>query len=147
MNIPLGLFPPFVYFLNRKKIFLNLLDLGTPFNIKYFWNLGSLLGMFLGVQLFSGILLRMFYNNSVEMAFFSVKLIIQKEVFAGWIIHKIHRRGSSFFFLFLYLHLFRGLYYGGFKQVKIWLRGVRILVLAMAIAFLGYVLPWGQMSF
>lgn len=135
------------YFLNRIEIRLMLLDLGSPMKISYFWNFGSILGLFCGVQIFTGLILRMYYMNSIEMAFISVNLTIQNEVFLGWIFHNVHRTGASFFFLMLYLHLFRGLYYGGFNQLNIWMRGVTILLLSMAIAFLGYVLPWGQMSF
>ncbi len=151
MNIKFGkninLSPLFFnYKLNRNPL-LNLLDLGTPVNISYFWKFGSLLGLFCGVQIFSGFVLRMHYLNSIEWAFFSVKLSIQKEVFLGWFFHNVHRTGASFFFLAMYIHLFRGLYYGGFNQSNIWLRGVRILLISMGIGFLGYVLPWGQMSF
>lgn len=135
------------YSLNRFDPRLNLLDLGTPLNISYFWNFGSLLGLFCGVQVFTGVFLSMYYLNSVELAFWSVNLTIQNEVFLGWIFRNAHRTGASFFFLFLYIHLFRGLYYGGFNQLNIWMSGVRILLVSMAIAFLGYVLPWGQMSF
>lgn len=89
----------------------------------------------------------MHYNKKILFAFLSVKLKIQNEVFLGWFFHKIHSSGASFFFILLYIHLFRGIYYGGIKQINIWMRGVTILILSMAIAFLGYVLPWGQMSF
>lgn len=126
---------------------MTLLDLGSPLNISYFWNFGSLLGLYCGVQIVSGLVLSMHYMNSIELAFLSVNLRIQNEVFLGWMFHNVHSTGASFFFLMLYLHLFRGLYYGGFNQLNIWMRGVTILLLSMAIAFLGYVLPWGQMSF
>lgn len=148
MKIPLGLFAPlFIYFLKRQKGLLGLFDLGTPLKIKYFWNLGSLLGVFCLVQVIRGLLLRVHFNQGVEMAFISVNRIIQREVFGGWLTHKLHRTGASFFFVLLYIHFFRGFYYGGFNQFKIWVRGVSLLLLSMAIAFFGYVLPWGQMSF
>ena len=139
--------PIFVFGLNRFSVLLNLLDLGTPLKIRFFWNFGSLLGLFCGVQVLRGIFLRFYYNKVIEFSFFSVKEVIQSEVFMGWVFHKVHRSGSSFFFALLYLHLFRGLYFGGFNQLEIWMRGVSILILRMAIAFFGYVLPWGQMSF
>lgn len=147
LNQEIFFLPSFLYNLKRIEPSLILLDLGSPLNISYFWNFGSLLGLFCGVQIFTGLVLSMHYMNSIELAFFSVNLSIQNEVFLGWVFHNAHRTGASFFFLMLYLHLFRGLYYGGFNQLNIWMRGVTILLLSMAIAFLGYVLPWGQMSF
>lgn len=124
-----------------------MLDLGTPLNISFFWNFGSLLGLFCVIQIVTGLFLSFYYKKSIDHSFFSVKEVIQREVFLGWVFHNFHSSGASFFFVLLYLHLFRGLYFGGYNQLEIWFSGVSILILSMAIAFLGYVLPWGQMSF
>ena len=123
-----------------------LYDLPSPKNISYWWKFGSLLGLFLVVQLASGIFLSMHYVSDVKMAFRSVDSIVRKVDF-GWLIRKIHAKGASAFFLFLYLHIGRGAYYGSYIFHNTWKRGVTIFILAMATAFLGYVLPWGQMSY
>ncbi len=139
---------PFLYLFFESKSNVNkFVRFRNTNENKIFLKIWSLLGLFCAIQIFSGLILRMHYKKKIIYAFLSVKLKIQNEVFLGWFFHKVHSSGASFFFILLYIHLFRGIYYGGIKQIKIWLRGVSILILRMAIAFLGYVLPWGQMSF
>nr|YP_010937211.1 cytochrome b [Iassus lateralis]WIW75754.1 cytochrome b [Iassus lateralis]WKW94154.1 cytochrome b [Iassus lateralis]WLN32159.1 cytochrome b [Iassus lateralis] len=123
-----------------------LIDLPTPINLFSWWNFGSLLGMCLMIQLISGIILSMHYNQSIELAFNSVDHIM-RNVNSGWMIKYIHANGASMFFMCVYFHIWRGMYYGSFKMKKTWNMGVIILFALMATAFLGYVLPWGQMSF
>nr|YP_010277834.1 cytochrome b [Cataglyphis aenescens]UHY95038.1 cytochrome b [Cataglyphis aenescens] len=129
-----------------KLIKTSLLNLPTPINISYWWNFGSLLGMFLIIQIISGFFLSMHYCPNTLMAFSSIIHIIQN-VKLGWLIHNIHINGASMFFICMYLHISRGLYYNSYKLMNTWLIGVSIYLLSMATAFLGYVLPWGQMSF
>lgn len=120
----------------------------TPTNISYFWNFGSLSGIALGIQILTGILLAMHYTPHVDYAFLSVEHIM-RDVNYGWLLRYIHSNGASMFFIVVYLHIFRGLYYGsyGAPRDKSWIVGVCIYLAMMATAFLGYVLPWGQMSF
>nr|YP_010988054.1 cytochrome b [Harpegnathos venator]WON66587.1 cytochrome b [Harpegnathos venator] len=122
------------------------LTLPTPINISYMWNFGSLLGLFLVIQIFSGFFLSLHYCPNLNEAFSSIIHIIQN-VNYGWIFHNIHMNGASFFFILIYLHISRGLYYHSFKLKNTWISGTSILLVAMMTAFLGYVLPWGQMSF
>ncbi len=121
-------------------------DLPTPLNISNWWNFGRCLGFFLILQLVSGLFLASHYNSSTEISFDSVNHIM-KDVRMGWIFRVTHLNGASFFFIFLFLHISRGLYYGSYKYLQTWNLGVFIFLLAMATAFLGYVLPWGQISF
>ena len=123
-----------------------IIDLPAPLKISYMWNYGSLLGLYLLIQIFSGLFLSMFYSSSTELAFESIKLIF-RDIWWGWFIRYIHVAGASGYFIFLYFHISRGLYYGSFQMVKTWRVGVSIFLLSMAAAFLGYVLPWGQMSY
>ncbi|MEO9469444.1 cytochrome b N-terminal domain-containing protein [Parasphingorhabdus sp.] len=120
----------------------------TPRNLNYMWNFGSLAGVFLVVQIVTGIILAMHYAANADIAFDSVEHIM-RDVNSGWMIRYAHANGASFFFIALYLHIGRGLFYGSYKAPRemIWLLGVVIYLLAMATGFLGYVLPWGQMSF
>nr|UGS80410.1 cytochrome b [Lachesilla punctata] len=124
----------------------SLIDLPTPSNISTMWNFGSLLGMCLGIQLITGIFLAMHYSTDVLLAFDSVTHIC-RDVNNGWLIRTTHANGASFFFICIYIHIGRGMYYGSFMLTPTWLTGVVIFFLTMATAFLGYVLPWGQMSF
>nr|UGS80436.1 cytochrome b [Lachesilla sp. Lasp7Q] len=124
----------------------SLIDLPTPSNISTMWNFGSLLGMCLGIQLVTGIFLAMHYSTDVSLAFDSVTHIC-RDVNNGWLIRTIHANGASFFFICIYIHIGRGMYYGSFMLTSTWLIGVIIFFLTMGTAFLGYVLPWGQMSF
>ncbi|RYE15141.1 MAG: cytochrome b [Rickettsiales bacterium] len=124
-----------------------LVDSPQPANLSYMWNFGSLLGACLIIQILTGVFLAMHYTPSVDLAFVSVEHIM-RDVNYGWLIRYLHANTASFFFIFVYLHIGRGLYYGSYKtpRVLLWSIGVIILVLMMAIAFLGYVLPYGQMS-
>lgn len=123
------------------------IDNPEPANISYMWNFGSLLGLCLVIQILTGIFLAMHYCPNVDLAFASVEHIM-RDVNFGWAIRYVHANTASFFFLFMYFHVGRGLYYGSYKSPRIlpWSIGVIILVLTMATAFLGYVLPYGQMS-
>lgn len=124
-----------------------LIDSPQPSNLSYMWNFGSLLGVCLIIQILTGVFLAMHYTPSVDLAFISVEHIM-RDVNYGWLIRYLHANTASFFFIFVYLHIGRGLYYGSYKSPRtlLWSIGVIILVLMMAIAFLGYVLPYGQMS-
>jgi ubiquinol-cytochrome c reductase cytochrome b subunit len=125
-----------------------LLDYPTPKNLNYWWTFGAILTAFLGIQIVTGIILAMSYTPHVDLAFNSVEYI-RRDVNWGRIIQASHAVGASFFFLAVYIHMFRGLYYGSYKAPRevLWLLGVTIFVLMTATAFMGYVLPWGQMSF
>ena len=120
----------------------------VPRNLNYFWNFGVLAGAALMVQIITGIVLAMHYSANVAVAFNSVEHIM-RDVNSGWFIRYAHMNGASMFFIVVYLHIFRGLYYGSYKAPRemVWLLGVTIFLLMMATAFMGYVLPWGQMSF
>src|SRR6195952_1569462 len=122
-------------------------DSPQPANLSYAWNGGSLLATCLGIQIVTGIILAMHYTPNVDLAFVSVEHIM-RDVNYGWMIRYIHANVASFFFIFVYLHIGRGLYYGSYKSPRVlpWSIGVIILVLMMGVAFLGYVLPYGQMS-
>nr|WEG22900.1 cytochrome b [Gilpinia sp.] len=124
----------------------SLIDLPTPSNINSFWNFGSLLGLCLITQLITGIFLAMHYTPNINLAFDSV-IHIYRDVNNGWIIKNLHANGASMFFICLYIHIGRGMYHGSFNFKNTWMTGTLILLLTMATAFLGYVLPWGQMSF
>nr|ALO71154.1 cytochrome b [Subcoccinella vigintiquattuorpunctata] len=123
-----------------------LIDLPSPSNISLFWNFGSLLGLCLIIQILTGIFLAMHYCPNVNLAFNSVSHIC-RDVNMGWLIRSLHANGASFFFICIYIHIGRGMYYSSYNLTHTWLIGVMILFLTMATAFLGYVLPWGQMSF
>jgi ubiquinol-cytochrome c reductase cytochrome b subunit len=120
----------------------------TPRNLSYWWNFGSLAGFMLVTMIATGIFLAMQYTPHVDFAFDSVERIM-RDVNWGWLVRYIHMNGASFFFIVTYIHIFRGLYYGSYKYPRelLWILGVVILLLMMATAFMGYVLPWGQMSF
>ncbi len=120
----------------------------TPKNLNYLWNLGSLAGLALVIMIITGIVLAMHYTPHVDHAFGSIERIM-RDVNYGWLIRYIHTNGASFFFIVVFIHIFRGLYYGSYKSPRelLWILGVIILLLMMATAFMGYVLPWGQMSF
>nr|YP_010490485.1 cytochrome b [Paralepas cf. quadrata]UWM12971.1 cytochrome b [Paralepas cf. quadrata] len=123
-----------------------LIDLPAPSNISYFWNFGSLLMLCLVIQIVTGLFLAMHFASDVEIAFSSV-IHIMRDVNSGWLIRTLHANGASFFFISIYLHISRGIYYGSYKMIHTWTSGVIILFMTMATAFVGYVLPWGQMSF
>ncbi|MGB2491753.1 MAG: cytochrome b [Candidatus Puniceispirillum sp.] len=123
-------------------------DYPTPKNLSYMWNFGSLAGLSLAIMIATGIVLSMNYTPHVDYAFDSVERIM-RDVNHGWMIRYIHMNTASFFFIVVYLHIMRGLYYGSYKAPRelLWILGVIIFLLMMATAFMGYVLPWGQMSF
>ena len=124
------------------------IDYPTPRNLNYWWNFGSLAGITLVIMIATGIWLAMHYTPHTAMAFDSVERIM-REVNYGWLLRYIHMNGASMFFIVVYIHMFRGLYYGSYKYPRelLWIMGVLIFLLMMATAFMGYVLPWGQMSF
>jgi ubiquinol-cytochrome c reductase cytochrome b/c1 subunit len=123
-------------------------DYPTPRNLNYWWNFGSLAGIMLMIMIASGIFLAMAYTPHKDMAFDSVERIM-RDVNYGWLLRYIHMNGASMFFVVTYVHIFRGLYFGSYKEPRelLWILGVVILLLMMATAFMGYVLPWGQMSY
>lgn len=125
-----------------------LVDSPLPSNISYFWNLGSLLGLCLVIQIGTGVVLAMHYNPDINLAFLSVEHIM-RDVNYGWLLRYTHSNGASMFFACVYIHMARGIYYGSYTKPRIllWSVGVIIFFLMMATAFIGYVLPWGQMSF
>nr|AQT26335.1 cytochrome b [Drosophila melanogaster] len=123
-----------------------LVDLPAPINISSWWNFGSLLGLCLIIQILTGLFLAMHYTADINLAFYSVNHIC-RDVNYGWLLRTLHANGASFFFICIYLHVGRGIYYGSYKFTPTWLIGVIILFLVMGTAFMGYVLPWGQMSF
>nr|UAT98103.1 cytochrome b [Laothoe amurensis] len=124
----------------------SLIDLPTPSNISSWWNFGSLLALCLMTQILTGLFLTMYYTANIEMAFYSVNYIC-RNVNYGWLIRTLHANGASFFFICIYIHIGRGMYYESFNLKFTWFIGVIILFMLMATAFMGYVLPWGQMSF
>nr|AIO08340.1 cytochrome b [Nocomis asper] len=123
-----------------------LVDLPTPSNISALWNFGSLLGLCLITQILTGLFLAMHYTSDISTAFSSVAHIC-RDVNYGWLIRNMHANGASFFFICIYMHIARGLYYGSYLYKETWNIGVILLLLVMMTAFVGYVLPWGQMSF
>src|SRR6201995_5598739 len=120
----------------------------TPRNLNYWWTFGAILSLMLGVQILTGVVLVMHYTPHVDMAFNSVEGIM-RDVNYGWLLRYLHSSGASMFFIAVYIHMFRGLYYGSYKEPRevLWILGVIIYLLMMATGFMGYVLPWGQMSF
>jgi len=124
------------------------IDYPTPRNLNYWWNFGSLAGIVLVIMIATGIFLAMNYTPHVNLAFDSVERIM-RDVNYGWLLRYAHMNGASMFFILVYIHIFRGLYYGSYKAPRelLWMLGVVIFLLMMATAFMGYVLPWGQMSF
>nr|YP_010303525.1 cytochrome b [Anaxilaus musgravei]QUT09477.1 cytochrome b [Anaxilaus musgravei] len=140
MNKPLRKTHPLFKIINSS-----LIDLPSPSSISLWWNFGSLLGMCLMIQIISGLFLAMHYTANIEMAFNSV-VHICRDVNNGWLMRYTHANGASLFFICLYLHIGRGLYYGSYNLKMTWSVGILLLLMVMATAFLGYVLPWGQMS-
>nr|ABY80860.1 cytochrome b [Lepidophyma smithii] len=129
-----------------KIINSSFIDLPTPSNISAWWNFGSILGMCLIIQILTGLFLSMHYTADIASAFSSIAHI-SRDVQYGWLIRNIHANGASIFFISIYLHIARGLYFGSYMYKITWNTGVILLLLTMATAFVGYVLPWGQMSF
>nr|BCZ16572.1 cytochrome b [Chironomus yoshimatsui] len=141
MNKPIRKTHPLFKIMNNA-----LVDLPAPSNISSWWNFGSLLGLCLILQIATGIFLSMHYTADTAMAFNSVNHIC-RDVNYGWILRTLHANGASFFFICIYLHVGRGMYYGSYKYLYTWTVGVVLFFLTMGTAFMGYVLPWGQMSF
>nr|ATO88577.1 cytochrome b [Ducetia japonica] len=141
MTKPLRLSHPLLKIANNA-----LVDLPAPSNISAWWNFGSLLGLCLMIQIATGLFLAMHYTAHIDLAFSSVAHIC-RDVNYGWFLRTMHANGASFFFICLYLHVGRGMYYGSYNFFLTWMTGVLILFLVMGTAFMGYVLPWGQMSF
>lgn len=140
MNKPLRKTNPVLKIINGS-----LIDLPSPSNISLWWNFGSLLGICLIIQIVTGILLAIHYTANVEIAFNSV-VHICRDVNNGWLLRNTHANGASLFFICLYMHVGRGIYYGSYKLIETWNIGVILLFIVIATAFLGYVLPWGQIS-
>nr|YP_010118128.1 cytochrome b [Turritopsis lata]QQW46728.1 cytochrome b [Turritopsis lata] len=122
------------------------IDLPSPINISYFWNYGSLLGLCLVIQILTGIFLAMHYCADINLAFLSVSHIM-RDVNYGFLLKYLHANGASAFFLCVYIHIARGFYYGSYLRLHLWYSGIMIFLIMMLTAFIGYVLPWGQMSF
>nr|QMS48777.1 cytochrome b [Osmylus lucalatus] len=141
MNKPMRINHPLFKIMNNA-----LVDLPAPSNISTWWNFGSLLGLCLIIQILTGMFLAMHYTANIESAFNSVTHIC-RDVNYGWFLRTLHANGASFFFICIYLHIGRGLYYGSYLFTHTWMVGVLLLFLVMGTAFMGYVLPWGQMSF
>nr|YP_011009656.1 cytochrome b [Hygia lativentris]WPV77648.1 cytochrome b [Hygia lativentris] len=140
MNKPLRKTHPMLKIIN-----MSLIDLPAPSNISLWWNFGSLLSMCLMIQIITGILLAMHYTANVELAFNSI-IHICRDVNNGWLLRNTHANGASLFFICLYMHVGRGIYYGSYKLMMTWNVGIIMMFMIMGTAFLGYVLPWGQMS-
>lgn len=126
----------------------HLIDYPTPSNLSYWWGFGSLAGICLAIQIVTGVFLAMHYTPHVDLAFNSVEHIM-RDVEGGWLLRYMHANGASMFFIVVYLHIFRGLYYASYDSPRefVWCLGVVIFLLMIVTAFIGYVLPWGQMSF
>jgi quinol-cytochrome oxidoreductase complex cytochrome b subunit len=126
----------------------HIINYPTPINLNYMWSFGSTAGLCLVIQILTGVFLAMHYTPHIDFAFNSVEHIM-RDVSGGWILRYAHANGASMFFIVVYCHIFRGLYYGSYIQPRglLWISGVVIFLLMMATAFMGYVLPWGQMSF
>ena len=141
MNKPIRLNHPLFKIINNA-----LVDLPAPSNISAWWNFGSLLGLCLIIQTLTGLFLAIHYTADIETAFNSVNHIC-RDVNYGWLLRTLHANGASFFFICIYLHIGRGIYYGSYLYIYTWSVGVLILFLVIGTAFIGYVLPWGQISF
>uniref|UniRef100_A0AB38ZG17 Cytochrome b n=1 Tax=Lumbriclymenella robusta TaxID=3138170 RepID=A0AB38ZG17_9ANNE len=141
MSKPVRKTHPLLKFANNAIV-----DLPAPNNLSIWWNFGSLLGLCLIIQIITGLLLAMHYTPQVDMAFSSVAHI-SRDVNYGWLMRSVHANGASWFFICLYMHIGRGLYYASYMYMETWNTGVIIFIMVMATAFMGYVLVWGQMSF
>lgn len=141
MKTPIRKISPVTKIINNS-----LIDLPSPSNISTWWNFGSLLGLCLGIQIVTGLFLAIHYTGDVEIAFNRV-IHICRDVNYGWLLRTLHANGASFFFICIYLHIGRGIYYGSYTLINTWIVGVLIFFIVIGTAFLGYVLPWGQISF
>lgn len=141
MNKPIRKNHPLFKIINNS-----LIDLPAPSNISRWWNFGSLLGLCLIIQTLTGLFLAIHYTADTSLAFYSINHIC-RDVNNGWLLRTLHANGASFFFICIYLHIGRGIYYGSYKYMYTWIVGVILLFLTIGTAFMGYVLPWGQISF
>lgn len=141
MNKPIRLNHSLLKIINNR-----LIDLPTPVNISIWWNFGSLLGLCLIIQTLTGLFIAIHYSADINLAFYSVNHIC-RDVNYGWFFRTLHANGASLFFICIYLHIGRGIYYNSFLYIQTWIIGVIILFLTIGTAFIGYVLPWGQISF
>nr|YP_009346111.1 cytochrome b [Potamilus alatus]AMZ00190.1 cytochrome b [Potamilus alatus] len=141
MSMPIRKSNPMMSLLNNS-----IYDLPTPVNLSTLWNMGSLLGLCLVIQILTGIFLAIHYIPNTEYAFYSV-VHIMRDVNFGWLLRNMHMAGASLFFMCVYTHVGRGIYYGSYLRTMVWMSGTSLLLVLMATAFLGYVLPWGQMSY
>src|SRR3984885_10430158 len=132
----------------RSLVYSSFIVYPTPRNLNYWWTFGGILAFMLGVQIITGIVLAMHYTPHVDFAFNSVEQIM-RDVNYGWLLRYVHSNGASMFFIAAYVHMFRGMYYGSYKEPRevLWILGVILLLLMIMTGFMGYVLPWGQMSF
>src|SRR5271163_2781160 len=144
---------PFMQWLERRLpiaslVYSSFIAYPTPRNLNYWWTFGGILAFMLTVQILTGIVLAMHYTPNVNLAFNSVESIM-RDVNYGWLLRYIHANGASFFFVAVYIHIARGMYYGSYKEPRevLWILGVILFLLMVATGFMGYVLPWGQMSF
>src|SRR5687768_9547691 len=144
---------PFMKWMERRLPIASLIHSSfvsypTPRNLNYWWTFGGILSFLLGAQIITGIVLAMHYTPHVDHAFASVEGIM-RDVNYGWLLRYLHANGASMFFLAAYIHMFRGMYYGSYKEPRevLWILGVILLLLMIATGFMGYVLPWGQMSY
>jgi len=131
-----------------KPYYSSLIYYPVPSNITYYWNFGVLAGLCLGIQIITGITLAMHYTPHIDLAFLSVEHIM-RDVSYGWLLRYVHANGASMFFIVIYMHMFRGLYYSSYSHPRefVWCTGIIVYLIMMATGFIGYVLPWGQMSF
>lgn len=141
MNKPIRTINPLIKIINNAII-----DLPTPINISTWWNFGSLLGLCLIIQILTGLFLAIHYTADINLAFNRINHIC-RDVNHGWLLRTLHANGASFFFICIYCHIGRGIYYNSYLYIKTWIIGVIILFLIIGTAFIGYVLPWGQISF
>ena len=144
---------PFMQWMERRLpiaslVYSSFVAYPTPRNLNYWWTFGGILTFMLGVQIVTGIVLAMHYTPHVDFAFNSVESIM-RDVNYGWLLRYLHANGASFFFVAVYVHIARGMYYGSYKEPRevLWILGVILFLLMVATGFMGYVLPWGQMSF
>lgn len=141
MSTPIRIHSPLLKIANNA-----FLDLPAPSNISYWWNFGSLLGLCLTIQIATGLFLAIHYTSDIQIAFERI-IHISRDVNYGWLLRRLHTNGASLFFICIYLHVGRGIYYISYIYIHTWNVGVTILITTIATAFVGYVLPWGQISF
>ena len=144
---------PFMQWFERRLpivslVYSSFIAYPTPRNLNYWWTFGGILAFMLGVQIATGVVLAMHYTPHVDFAFNSVESIM-RDVNYGWLLRYMHANGAAFFFVAVYAHIARGMYYGSYKEPRevLWILGVILFLLMVATGFMGYVLPWGQMSF